>query len=162
MPMHLLTNLVRDMTVSLIDAPRLMLPVLLPSWRFFASIAPSPRIEFAICNSLGERTQTWRTMSPTPDRLSVAQLCWRLIHNTQRNEDLYLVSCAENLIASGQQQWADRIANCLRRRLHKQCHVIDNEKFCFRLVFVVREGDGIERHECYVSASFALSSFDQS
>lgn len=77
---------------------RLLLPALIPSWRFFDRIGPAPRIEFAITATKDDRNPQWREVRPRPHRGSVGKMLVHLFWNRRRNEALYLVSCAERLV----------------------------------------------------------------
>ena len=74
---------------------RLLLPALIPSWRFFDVIGPSPRLEFAVLKTPDHPEPEWREFDPRPVRLSWAAILLRLFWNPRWNESLYLVSCAE-------------------------------------------------------------------
>lgn len=76
----------------------LLLPALIPSWRFFDRIGPAPRIEFAITERQDDKTPQWREVRPRPQQVSVGKMLVRLLWNRRRNEALYLVSCAERLV----------------------------------------------------------------
>ena len=66
----------------------LVLPILLPAWRFFKTVEASPRIEW----SAG---QGWQPLFPPPARVNLWQILARLFWNPQRNDALFMVSCAE-------------------------------------------------------------------
>jgi len=72
---------------------KLLLPALTPSWRFFDSVGPSPRIEY--CTPEG-----WREFRPRPEVVTWRQMLARLFWNPERNESLFLTSCAERLLES--------------------------------------------------------------
>ncbi len=78
---------------------QLLLPALIPSWRFFEVIEASPRIEYALLptSDLDDAAE-WREFRPRPQRLSVAALLGRLLWNPRWNETLFLVTCAERLM----------------------------------------------------------------
>lgn len=78
---------------------RLLLPALVPSWKFFDVIAASPRVEYARLQSPGETVSDWRAFQPRPERLSMPAMLARLFWNARWNEALYVVSCAERLMA---------------------------------------------------------------
>jgi hypothetical protein len=76
---------------------KLLLPVIFPSWRFFSSIGPSPRIEIAFLQNEHQAPQSWQEFRPRPARISLKQNLCRLFWNPQWNETLYMNSCAERL-----------------------------------------------------------------
>ena len=73
---------------------KLLLPALIPSWRFFDSVGPSPRLEYAF----PQRPDDWREFRPRPAVLTLPGMMRRLFWNPERNESLYLTSCAERLL----------------------------------------------------------------
>jgi len=75
----------------------LILPVLLPSWRFFKSIEPSPRVQWAIFSHDAAKPKIWRDLYPRPLTLSPIQILARLFWNPSWNETLFVVSCAERI-----------------------------------------------------------------
>lgn len=68
---------------------RLYLPVLFPSWRFFAEVGASPRVEFRVGQG------PWRDAMDRPERLSVAGRVTALFWNARWNQALFLAACAE-------------------------------------------------------------------
>ena len=73
-----------------------VLPVLMPSWRFFKTIEPSPRVEFAIIGEDG-KIEGWCDAFPRPATLSPCQITRRLFWNPAWNDALFMVSCAERI-----------------------------------------------------------------
>ena len=72
---------------------KFLLPALTPSWRFFDSVGPSPRIEYSTPDG-------WREFRPLPALVTWRQMGRRLFWNPDRNESLFLTSCAERLLES--------------------------------------------------------------
>ena len=62
---------------------KLLLPALVPSWRFFDTIAPSPRIEYALLRNAEEppSSDDWREFRPRPARQSAIRMLGRLLWN---------------------------------------------------------------------------------
>ena len=79
---------------------KLLLPALIPSWRFFDTIAPSPRIEFALLKTARDASGRWQEFRPRPARLPISTMLKRMFWNPRWNESLFLVSCAERLMES--------------------------------------------------------------
>ena len=76
----------------------LILPALIPSWRFFDRIGPAPRIECAASSTADDSRAAWREVWPRPARVSPGEMVRRLFWNPRWNQSLYLVSCAERLL----------------------------------------------------------------
>lgn len=121
----------------------LLLPAIFPSWRFFPSVEPAPRIEVCVEG----RTETWRVFRPPPARLSAGATLARLFWSPRRNEDLYLASCAERIIADGRDHARREIA----RRIRAGTPEASGRPLRFRLVAVHREGDRLVERTVYVS-----------
>ena len=109
----------------------LLLPALIPSWRFFKTVEPSPRLEWMINKG------TWREYRPRPFSVSGWQMTRRLIWNPQWNDALYMVSLAERLTLAPDDQTLNEIWNRLGRDLAGQ-GVKPADQVQFRLVFVSR------------------------
>jgi len=128
----------------------LLLPALLPSWRFFAWVAPSPRVEFALLDAPGAEP-FWCEFRPRPAQLGPASLLGRLFWNPRWNETLFLVACAERLLERpsehGIAEIRDRIASDLGAW---------QGWLRFRLVLVHREGERLVRRTEYESVAFPL------
>lgn len=71
---------------------RLLLPALVPSWRFFKSVQPSPRVYWQY-----EGDTDWQEFRPRPAHISPLTMARRLVWNPRWNEALYAVSLAERL-----------------------------------------------------------------
>lgn len=108
----------------------LLLPALFPSWRFFKTIAPSPRIEFRL------GTADWVALQVRPQTVSLAQMTWRLLWNPTWNEQLFLVSCAERLVTEP----TPFVAAEIHRRVARLTAAPIGAMLSFRLVFVSWEG----------------------
>jgi hypothetical protein len=128
----------------------LFLPALMPSWRFFESIAPSPRIEYAICASDAIAPSAWHEFRPRPQSVSFLQMLWRLIYNPQWNEHLYLTSCAERLMQVADDRYS---AAEIMRRIQADLRGERGRQYLrFRVAFISREEAGLETHILYESA----------
>jgi len=91
---------------------KLLLPAIIPSWRFFDIIAPSPRIQFALLDSENDpplAKRQWREFRPRPTHLSFLQMLGRMFWNPERNESLFMVSCAEHILQQPTQHSEDEI-----------------------------------------------------
>jgi hypothetical protein len=133
----------------------LLLPALIPSWNFFDVIAPSPRIEYALTGSSAVPNGGWVEFRPRPQRVSARTLLARLIWNPLWNETLFLVSCAERLINAPTDHSQDEIFTRLAADL--TAGGATGDWLSFRLVFVSREGEAIQREVLFQSAPRRLS-----
>lgn len=133
---------------------QLILPALIPSWNFFDVIAPSPRIEYALCDETGASQSGWMPFRPRPESLSILTMLRRLIWNPRWNETLFLISCAERL---SQGITPDHSASEIIARMKRDLATsTEASHFRFRLVFVHREGDQLTQEEICRSEPEAL------
>ena len=79
---------------------RLLLPALLPSWRFFDAVAASPRVDYAVLADPDEPAERWHEFRPRPPVLTPGAMLRRLLWNAPWNEGLFLVSLAERLLTA--------------------------------------------------------------
>jgi hypothetical protein len=132
---------------------RLLLPALIPSWNFFDVIAPSPRIEYALTAAREDAPTGWLEFRPRPEHVSAPTMLMRLVWNPRWNQTLFVVSCAERLIDQptdhSQDEIFRRIAADLARRPDS---VALGAWLSFRLVFLGREGEVIDREVLFQSA----------
>lgn len=132
-----------------------LLPALIPSWRFFDYIAPSPRIEYAIVANADDPPIQWREFRSRPAHLSVASMLCRLLWNPIGNESLYMSSCAEKLMAGPSSLHEDEV---LTRIAHALAVDETGKKsagsayLLFRVVVIEREGAALRRRIGFVSA----------
>lgn len=115
---------------------KLLLPALVPSWRFFDAVAPSPRIEIALLETEQSVATQWQVFRPRPAHLSLGSMIKRLFWNPEGNESLFLISCAERLM----EHPTDHSVAEIHKRLETG---ITTPYFQFRLVFVNRRDKDI-------------------
>lgn len=136
----------------LLQTLKLLLPALIPSWRFFDVIAPSPRIEFALLNTPQDTPERWREFRPRPPQLSLGEMLSRLVWNPHWNESLFLVSCAERLLASPTEHSDQEIFKRIKSELALGSSDAMAAPFLqYRLILVSREGAALERRVAYTS-----------
>lgn len=136
----------------------LLLPALIPSWNFFDVIAPSPRIEYALTGSSAVPKAGWTEFRPRPRTVSARTLLARLIWNPRWNETLFLVSCAERLINAPTDHSQDEIFTRLAADLRSgPGGAAAGDWLSFRLVFVSRENQTIQREVLFQSAPRRLA-----
>lgn len=142
------------------DGIRLLLPALLPSWRFFDGVSDSPRIDYAI---LGEGDAQWHEFRPRPAELGVMAMLGRLFWNRQWNEDLFLVSLVERLLnplspaalAHSQRELMARVGRHLA--LHGLAGDGDVVQIRLRLVGRIGQTARLSSHTVYLSTPAPLA-----
>jgi len=142
---------------------KLLLPALLPSWRFFDVIAPSPRVQFTLLSTETESPHAWHEFRPRPATLSFATMLKRMIWNPEWNESLFLTSCAERLMEHPTQHSEDeimtRIINDLRNNTQNSAMMAATH-VQFRLLLVQRQGAQLHQNVTYHSRIQALHTRD--
>lgn len=108
-----------------------LLPVIIPSWRFFDSIGPSPRIEITTDGT------NWIFFDPRPANIPIWKMTLCLFWNPAWNESLYVVSLMERVIADDRRHARDEIARRIADR--------HPDLVAARLVVLERNAAGIEK-----------------
>ncbi len=137
------------------DALKLLLPALIPSWRFFDTIAPSPRIEFARLETAHDTAESWQEFRPRPAHLPVKIMLQRLFWNPRWNETLFLVSCAERIMENGSEHSIQEIATRIKTGLGQDA--VATAYFQFRLVFVSMHGESVQKRVTYTSPVYGAA-----
>ncbi len=132
----------------------LILPVLLPSWRFFKTVEPSPRVQWAFVAQRG-MAQNWHEYRPRPHRIALWRVFIRLFYNAARNDALFVVSCAERIEESPTDHSIAEITRRIRVDILATEHRCNQAQF--RLVFVSCGETEITQEVLFVSAPFATS-----
>ena len=129
---------------------KLLLPALTPSWRFFDSVGPSPRIEYALAKGPQEDADNWREFRPRPAVLPFREMLKRLFWNPAGNERLFLTSCAERLLENPTEHSRREIGARIAAELSQSP---DDARPClqFRIVLVSRDGARFRREVAYAS-----------
>ena len=129
----------------------LILPVLMPSWRFFKTIEPSPRVQWRFLTDKNATTGDWQDFRPRPQAVTAVQMIGRLFWNPVWNDSLFVVSCAERI----EQQPTDHsiteitqriVADNAATRMNPQARLVQ-----FRLLFVHRDGAALVEDIVFVS-----------
>ena len=108
---------------------KLIVPVLVPSWRFFDVIGPSPRIEYQIADG------PWVPLRPKPARIALQRHVLRLFHNPHGNRSLFLTACAERVL----EQPTDHGAKQILRAIAQDADPADGDaEVRFRLLLATR------------------------
>jgi len=131
---------------------KLLLPALFPSWRFFAVISPSPRVQYALLSKIDEIATEWTEFRPRPARLSFLQILARLFWNPIWNESLFLVSCAERILENPTSHSEVEIITRIIAELKNNsgCHQLPTH-IQFRLLVVHRHGSTLQQEICFRS-----------
>lgn len=131
----------------------LLWPVIFPSWRFFQTVEPSPRLEWAAVCATGDVFGDWREVHPIPARMPVGEAVRRLVWNPDRNAALFIINCAERIQAAP----TDHSIGVIQRYVQAQVgqRLAADQMLQFRLVFVHRDGEALVRDVAYRSPSFA-------
>ncbi|CUH75704.1 hypothetical protein TRM7557_00519 [Tritonibacter multivorans] len=116
----------------------LLLPALIPSWRFFKTVAPSPRVEYRLLHR-GEAGD-WQEDRPRPAHLSFFTMLRRMLWNPAWNEQLFMVSCAERLVEADSPHSSAHSEDEINRRIARLLPMADDTELQFRLVFWYRDG----------------------
>lgn len=133
---------------------RLLIPALIPSWRFFDAIAPAPRIEFALMSDAEDAVSAWQEFRPRPAQLSWPALLRRMFWNPRWNESLYLASCAERLLEQPGAAFENELLSRVGRGIladGARRDVSPAEYFCVRVIVVKRDRGQISREVMFTS-----------
>jgi hypothetical protein len=131
-----------------------LVPALIPSWRFFDYIAAAPRI-LAVVASAGDPAPCWQELRPRPAHLLFASMLWRLFWNPLWNESLYMVSCAEKLLADPSAMRADELMTRIAAEIVRGetgDKIAGPVWLTLRIVVFKREGEQIVQQVGFVSA----------
>jgi len=148
-------------SMFIVSGLRLLLPALLPSWRFFDVVSASPRLEYGLLTAPDEPVARWQEFRPRPDVLTPGAIAGRMLWNAAWNESLFLVSLAERLMSATSS--ADTIAHSQRELLLRVARHLMREGRCgpddylqIRLKMVSRAGpsDAISSDIVYLSSPY--------
>ena len=138
-----------------------LLPALIPSWRFFDAIGPSPRVEYRLLSIAGSPLGEWRPFCPRPSHLTVGQMMLRLGWNPAWNEALYVMRCAERVLEGDTGFPLFELERRLRRALRQAAAHAHSASaaamFEMRILAATRKGHRITHQPVYRSAVLALT-----
>ena len=147
--------------MNLLQPLKLLLPALIPSWKFFDSIAPSPRIQYSLLNSDTKQEQEWFEFRPRPAELPFIKMLKRMLWNPAWNESLFLVSCAERIM----QHYTEHSENEILQRIEKDLAIHPGNNSLkmathlqFRLLIIQRKGVHLHEEVMFISRIHLLSS----
>lgn len=132
----------------------LILPVLVPSWRFFQTIEPSPRVQWAVLSAPDAAPDDWQEFRPQPATVSLFQMLLRLVWNPARNEDLFVISCAERIKDHPTAHSIKEIRHRIQDDLERTRGDTTAQMLQFRLVFVRRDQTRLVEDVVFVSDPF--------
>ena len=144
--------------MNLLKPLKLLLPALIPSWNFFDTISPSPRIEYSLLTSENETSLNWIEFRPKPSHLSLPNMLKRLFWNPTWNESLFLVSCAERILENYALHSENEILRRIERELSLRQKQITETHIQFRLLFIQRAGVELKAEISFNSRIHKLSS----
>lgn len=132
---------------------KLFLPVLFPSWRFFSSIGPSPRIHYALLQAEHDEPHQWLEFRPKPIHIPLKKKLWLLLHNPQWNEQLYINTCAEKLFEGYSEIREQEIMRRILAAISAQEIFVspDDKYVVYRVSAVMREGQEVKQQVTFVS-----------
>lgn len=96
---------------------KLILPIIVPSWRFFDVIAPSPRIQYTLLDNENVIVSEWSEFRPRPRHMSLLTMLKHMLWNAKWNESLFMISCAERILERSPSWEQSEIA--ILKRIHK-------------------------------------------
>lgn len=146
----------------MLNTLKLLLPALMPSWRFFSEIAPSPRIEVALLDKAENEDAAWQEFRPRPQHVSLSQMFLRMFYNAHWNENLFLMSCAERYTKNSTDHSLDEIVLRIKTEFERESGDDHKHPFMkFRLVFVHRDDGKLQKHVTFVSTAYSLVAGDE-
>lgn len=138
---------------------KLLLPVIFPSWRFFSSIGPSPRIHYAFLQNENDTPDAWQEFRPRPEKVSLKNGLWRLLHNPEWNETLYINTCAERLFEGYSEMREQEIMRRILAAIKRGEIKTETAKpfVTYRISAVMREGQVISQQVTFVATPVLIS-----
>ena len=133
----------------------LLLPALIPSWRFFKTVAPSPRVEYRLLRH--GVAGAWQEDRPCPAHLSIFTMLRRMLWNPEWNEQLFMVSCAERLVEEDSPHCSAHSEQEINRRIARLLPMAGETDLQFRLVFWRRDGAQLVKEVGFESTPVPVS-----
>ena len=137
---------------------KLLFPILFPSWRFFSSIGPSPRIDVAFIAEKNAEPQAWLPFRSLPEQVGFAAGVRRLLHNPTWNERLYINTCAEHLFEGPSDFYAQEIgARLVNAVFNREMNVDDAFQYLvFRIRAIEFDAGQVRDEVVFISQPFLL------
>lgn len=137
---------------------KLLLPILFPSWRFFSSIGPSPRIHYAFLQNETDEPVAWQEFRPRPERVSIKEGFCQLLHNPRWNETLYINTCAERLFEGYSEMREQEIMKRILAAVDTDKIIIKScgKYLVYKISAVIREGQLITQPVTFIAKPVLL------
>ena len=140
---------------TMLKTINLLLPAIIPSWRCFDTIAPSPRIEFTLLKAAQDIPNSWQEFRPRPVHLPMRSMLKRIFWNPRWNETLFLVSCAERLMENPTDHSVQEIVKRIKTEIEQRpVNNMSAPYLQFRLVLVSRQGTQLRRRITFTSSVY--------
>ncbi|NBC37744.1 hypothetical protein GTZ99_14405 [Novosphingobium sp. FSY-8] len=141
---------------------RLLLPAIVPSWRFFDGVSASPRVEYALSHGADDPAPVWHPFRPRAAVVPWWRMLLRLFWNASWNEGLYLVSLAERLLQGADARTIDHSQRELflrvARDLHRHGRIEGADHLRIRIRLKQRgQGEQVDSTLAYLSAAQPLA-----
>jgi len=139
---------------------KLLVPALIPSWKFFDIITESPRVEFFVMGADGKANLDWQEFRPRPQHLSISQMIKRLFWNAHWNESMFIIGCAERLLVSPTKHSEDEILKRIISDLEQPDSIVDwqtSSHLQFRVITIAPQGSELKSEIQYYSRIEKLS-----
>jgi hypothetical protein len=126
---------------------KILSPALFPSWRFFDTVVPAPRIEYRILQSPQKKPSRWEKLYPKPFQVSLLQKIISIFWNPRWNEYLFLINCVESFIKKPTKKNEVEVVKLIKAELaRKSIKFNDISHFKFRLLLLFREDTKLKEH----------------
>lgn len=137
---------------------KLLLPILFPSWRFFRSIDPSPRIEYGYCESFNESPERWYPLSRIPDHFNFTSSILHLFFNPDWNQQLFMNTCAEHVFEAPNQRWENFIKKRILndKKIVRKSLILEKNIIQFRIKAIINNESQITSQIIFISNPFAM------
>ncbi|MEH3034976.1 MAG: hypothetical protein PGN23_00580 [Sphingomonas adhaesiva] len=122
---------------------RLLLPAIVPSWRFFDAVGDSPRIDHAVVAGPDTPVVRWHTDDPRVRHLSPARMIRRLFWNPAWNDGLYRVSLAERLLTGDDPRTVAHSEREMIRRIARGLDAAPGDWLRIRIRLVTRDSERV-------------------
>ena len=130
----------------------LLLPGLIPSWQFFKTVEPSPRVQWRYLSDDG--SGDWRSYTQRPNALPLTTYIKRLFWNPDWNDALFMASLSERLM---EQETGHSLHEIQRRISIVGAPENPQGRLQFRILFISRDGHDLVEEVTYLSAPWTAA-----